>query len=193
MYRWGSGGAAAPLWQLVEELNGLDAQQLSLSRTAAAALSVDGSLYLWGTPDADHDHRFATARRPTRLKAPPDAPPFTAVAVGGRGLVAASGGQKGGVGVARGPGGAVPLPSLAGYTVTSVSCGEEHFAPSPTAYVDRRLDAEGQLCRGGYKKGGVGIERVPDAKQAVAFVAVSCAPFATTMLNADGRAEGAAQ
>ena len=158
------------------------------SGETTAALSVDGSLYLWGTPDSDHDHRFATARRPTRLKAPPDAPPFTAVAVGGRGLVAASGGHKQGAWEwCEGEAAPVPIPSLAGYTVTSVSCGEEHVALIADGAVwTGGSNAEGQLCRGGYKKGGVGIERLPDVKQAVAFVAVSCAPFATTILNADG-------
>ena len=71
--------------------------------------------------------------------------------------------------------------------MTSVSCGEEHVALIADGAVwTGGSNAEGQLCRGGYKKGGVGIERLPDVKQAVAFVAVSCAPFATTILNADG-------
>ena len=83
-----------PLWQLVEELNGLDVQQLSLSRTAAAALSVDGSLYLWGTPTPTtiigsprRGGRRGSRRRPTRHRSPPSpsvvaASSLPAVAIG---------------------------------------------------------------------------------------------------------------
>ncbi|KAL1512359.1 hypothetical protein AB1Y20_005618 [Prymnesium parvum] len=177
------GGVAAPHWQLLEPLLGVDVVQLAGSRFASVALSAAGGVFCWSSnPTQDMELSFARSRRPKELKV--ESEPVVAVTEQSLFLLTAEYELLQWDGSSEAP---EPIRIGSGVKVVQISCGDAHclaVADSGALYAWGAAD-EGQLGLGDFddREGEPQQVELPEGAR---VRAVSCAGAVSLALSHDG-------